>query len=138
MGKEAVEEQAESAMRGVGRPVTFRGEPRTEPPGDPMSWGDSKVGIGWRRGVGGREDTELLSNTWGAEGRGRFGGQGPVRTQVLAEDLDPYRVVQDGMSPSLTPWHLTMVSDPLDLESLLHWAPISRDSGIGQRFLGIL
>lgn len=69
-----MEEQAERAVRGAGRPVTFRGEPRAEPPGDPMSWGDSKVGIGWRRGVGGREDTELLSNTWGAEGRGRFGG----------------------------------------------------------------
>lgn len=75
-----MEEQAERAVRGAGRPerpVTFHGEPRAEPPGDPRSWGDSKVGIGWRRGVGGREDTELLSKTWRAEGRGRFGGWDP-------------------------------------------------------------
>lgn len=55
-------------MRGGGQPVTFHVGPGAEPPGDPGSWGGSKVGIGWRRGGGGREGTELLSNTWGAEG----------------------------------------------------------------------
>jgi hypothetical protein len=69
-----VEAQAKRAMRSGGKPVTFRVGPRAEPPGGPRSWGDSTVGISWRRGVGGREDTELLSNTWGAEGGSRFGG----------------------------------------------------------------
>lgn len=72
------------AVRGGGQPVTFHVGPWAEPPGGPRSWGASKVGIGWRRGVGGREDTELLSNTWGAEGGGRFGEGGTGRTGLLA------------------------------------------------------
>lgn len=39
---------------------------------------------------------------------------------------------------SLTPWHLTTVTDLLDIESLLQRTLICRDSGIGQRFLGAL
>lgn len=42
------------------------------------------------------------------------------------------------MGSSLTPWHLTMVTDLLDLESFLQRTLISRDSGTGQRFLGTL
>lgn len=76
----------ESAVRGGGQPVTFHVGPGAEPLGGPRSGGDSKVGIGWRRGVGGRGDTELLSNTWGAEGGGRFGGGG---TGTVASLLGP-------------------------------------------------
>lgn len=86
----------ESAVRGGGQPVTFHVGPGAEPLGGPRSGGDSKVGIGWRRGVGGRGDTELLSNTWGAEGGGRFGGGGIGRRGGLGGHGDP----------SFTPWPL--------------------------------
>lgn len=94
-------------MRGGGQPITFHVGPGAEPTGDPRSWGDSKVGISWRRGVGGREDTELLSNTWGAEGGGRFGGRGwGGRRWPTAQGsgLDWH------WNPKLTPWPLNMVS----------------------------
>ena len=92
-------------MRGGGQPVTFHVGPGAEPPGGPGSWGNSKVGIGWRQGVGGRGDTELLSNTWGAEGGGRFGGGGTGRMGVLGSDPGTHG---EGVAWAGTPWPLTM------------------------------
>lgn len=82
-----------------GQPVTFHVGPGAEAPGNPKSWGDCKVGISWRQGVGGREDTELLSNTWGAEGGGQIWRRGTGRTMgVQAYGLCPHREGWPGLA----------------------------------------
>lgn len=59
---------------------------------------------------------------------------------MLAEYLGTYgRTVQDGHGLQChSLWHLTTVTDLLDLESLYQGPLISRYSGIEQRFLGTL
>lgn len=122
-----------------GQPVTFHGGPGAEPLGGPRSWGDSKVGISWRRGVGGREDTELLSNTWGAEGGGRFGGEGTERMGVLAHGPGDHGKGWPGLAlgpqpHSLDPSHGHWPLCPLEAEcprSPATWGGRLRTLGMG-------
>lgn len=112
----------------MGQPVTFHVGPGAEPPGGPESWGGSKVGIGWRQGVGGRETTELLSNTWGAESGGTFGGGAQGGQWRCWLRLRRHRKGGLGWhwDPSVTPWPLTAVTG----HSALPWVSPPEAPGV--------